>query len=60
MKQLTGNVRPCYTEQTSDGKKILKLASIKEQFPRKEVEKIIEGMQQDYLIVYKQGKVWIE
>lgn len=60
LKQLTGNARPCHAEQDHEGKKILQLKPIKEQFPHKAVENIIEGMQQEGLIVYQQRKVWIE
>lgn len=61
LKQLTGNIAVCLCERNENVQKsVLPLKVVKEQFPHKAVEKIIQDMQSDQLVFLKEEMIWIE
>lgn len=61
LKQLTGNATVCLSERNEKlQKSVLPLKVVKEQFPHKAVETIVQGMQAEELVLLKEGVLWIE
>lgn len=61
LKQLTGNATVCLSERNEElQKSVLPLKVVKEQFPHKAVETIVQGMQAEELVLLKEGVLWIE
>ena len=61
LKQLTGNSTVCLCERNEKLQKcVLPLKVVKEQFPHKAVESIVQGMQAEHLVLLKCEMLWIE
>lgn len=61
MKQLTGNIAVCLSERNENlQKRVLSLRIVKEHFPHKAVETIVQGMQAEQLLLWKGEMLWIE
>ncbi len=61
LKQLTGNIAVCLSERNENlQKRVLSLRIVKEHFPHKAVETIVQGMQAEQLLLWKGEMLWIE
>ena len=64
LKQLTGNATVLGKQYSSWDEKrqrrVLLLSDIVQEFPHKEIPKILQTMEADHLIRYQDHKIWIE